>query len=293
MTDIATYMRILFSVLGQAHCPYCNESIVTRNANQIVDHLMTLPEGKSIEIIAPVNKFYGEDYPYLFDDIRQKGYKRIKIDGKQHSLNDEIELDEDKDYRIEVLVDRFVIKRELYKQLTLSIENARMVGMNFIRFEFSDESISDDVEKKFYKNFGCKRYHVIMHTLLPGGFSPNIPEHACVNCLGVGTLLKAEPYLIIIDPKKSMKKGATKWYPKYWLYSIAKHLEFDVENTPWQDMPEDIQQLLKTINKLVDAGNTVIVIEHHLDVIKSADWVIALGPEGGTEGGYVIAEGTV
>lgn len=244
MTDIATYMRILYSVLGQAHCPYCNESITTRNANQIVDHLMTLPEGTSIEIIAPVNKFYGEDYPYLFDDIRQKGYKRIKIDGKQHSLNDEIELDEDKDYSIEVLVDRFIIKRELYRQLALSIENARLVGNNVIRFEFSEEEISDDVKKKFYKNFGCKKHHVIMHTLLPGGFSPNIPEHACRNCLGVGTLLKAEPYLVVVDPRKSMKKGATTWYPKYWLYSIGKHLDYDVQNTPWQDIPEDIQQQL-------------------------------------------------
>ncbi|MCK5185468.1 MAG: excinuclease ABC subunit UvrA, partial [Candidatus Heimdallarchaeota archaeon] len=243
MTDIATYMRILYSVLGQAHCPYCNESIVTRNANQIVDHLMTLPEGTSIEIIAPVNKFYGEDYPYLFDDIRQKGYKRIKIDGKQHSLNDEIELDEDKDYCIEVLVDRFIIKRELYRQLALSIENARLVGNNIIRFEFSEE-ITDDIKKKFYKNFGCKKHHIIMHTLLPGGFSPNIPEHACRNCLGVGTLLKAEPYLVVINPKKSMKKGATTWYPKYWLHSIAKHLDYDVENTPFQDIPTDIQQQL-------------------------------------------------
>ena len=243
MTDIATYMRILYSVLGQAHCPYCNESITTRNANQIVDHLMTLPEGTSIEIIAPVNKFYGEDYPYLFDDIRQKGYKRIKIDGKQHSLNDEIELDEDKDYCIEVLVDRFIIKRELYRQLALSIENARLVGNNIIRFEFSEE-ITDDIKKKFYKNFGCKKHHIIMHTLLPGGFSPNIPEHACRNCLGVGTLLKAEPYLVVINPKKSMKKGATTWYPKYWLHSIAKHLDYDVENTPFQDIPKDIQQQL-------------------------------------------------
>ncbi|NHJ49165.1 MAG: excinuclease ABC subunit A [Asgard group archaeon] len=242
MTDIDSYMRILFSVLGQAHCPYCNKPIVTRNTNQIADHLMTLPEGTSIEILAPVNKIYNEDFPYLFDDIRTKGYKRVKIDGKHYSLNDEIELDEEKDYVIEVLVDRFIIKKELYHQLTAAIENARSVGKNIIRFEFSDkDNIPEDVQKKFYTKFGCKKHHIIMHTLIPAGFSPNSPEHACDTCLGVGTLLKAEPHLIIQFPKKSIKKGALGWYPKYWMYSVGQHLGVDVENTPFEELPEDVK----------------------------------------------------
>ncbi len=242
MTDISSYMRILFSVLGQAHCPYCKKKIHTRNANQIVDHLMTLPEGTSVEILAPVNKIYDEDYPYLFDDIRQKGYKRIKIDDVAYSINDKIELDEDKTYRIEIIVDRIIIKRDLYHQFAISIENANKVGTGFIRFEV-DESASPDVKQKFYGEFGCKEHHIIMHKLLPGAFSPNLPDHSCPTCLGVGTLLKADPRLMIVEPKKTIRKGALAWYPKYWMFSIAEHLGFDID-TPFEEIAENIRHQL-------------------------------------------------
>ncbi len=242
MTDISSYMRILFSVLGQAHCPICNKEILTRNANQIVDHLMTLPEGTSVEILAPVNKFYDEDYPYLFDDIRQKGYKRIRIDDEPYSVNDQIDLDETKEYRIEVQVDRIVIKRDLYHQFATSIENAKEVGGAFIRFEV-DEAAPADVRKRFYDGFGCTEHHIIMHTLLPGAFSPNLPDHSCPTCLGVGTLMKADPRLIVVDPKKTFKQGALAWYPKYWMYSIAQHLGFDPD-VPFEEIPEGIRHQL-------------------------------------------------
>jgi excinuclease ABC subunit A len=200
---------------------------------------MTLPEGTSVEILAPVYKIYGEDYPYLFNDIRQQGYKRIRIDDEPHSINDKIELDEDKDYRIEVVVDRIIIKREMYHQFAISIENAKNVGKGFIRFEVSNE-LSNEAKDAFYQDFGCEEHHIIMHALLPGGFSPNVPDNACPTCLGVGTLLKAEPYLITVDSSKSIKKGALKWYPKYWMYSVSQHLGFDLD-TPFEEIPEEIR----------------------------------------------------
>lgn len=243
MTDISSYMRILFSVLGQAHCPYCENKIETRNANQLVDHLMTLPEGINIEILAPVNKFYGEDWDYLLDDIRQKGFKRLTIDDEHYNINDVKDLDEDKDYQIEVLVDRFVLKRELYQQLAVSVENARVVGSNFIRFELTGEKATEEVKKKFYQSFGCKKHHVIMHKLLPGGFSANIPDNACPTCLGVGVLLKTEKYLLVKDPKKTIQKGALTWYPKYWMYSLSQVLGFDLD-TPFGELNQEVKDKL-------------------------------------------------
>jgi len=240
MTDISSYMRILFSVLGQAHCPYCNKKVQTRNANQIVDHLMTLPEGTSVEILAPVNKIYDEDYPFLFDDIRQKGYKRIKIDGEPFTISDKIELDEQREYRIEVIVDRIIIKKDLYHQFAISLENAKQVGSGFIRFEFSDSNIAEDIATKFYENFGCKEHHIVMHTLLPGAFSANLPENACPTCLGLGMLMKADARLVVVDPRKGMNDGALKWWAKYWAYSLSQHLNFDLK-TPWKDLPKDVQ----------------------------------------------------
>ncbi|TFG31381.1 excinuclease ABC subunit A [Candidatus Thorarchaeota archaeon] len=240
MTDISSYMRILFSVLGQAHCPYCKKKIHTRNVNQIVDHLMTLPEGTSVEILAPVNRIYDEDYPFLFDDIRQKGYKRVKIDDEPFTISDKIDLDEEKDYRIEVLVDRIIIKKDLYHQFALSIENAKNVGSGFIRFEFSDKKIPEETTNKFYADFGCKEHHIVMHTLLPGAFSANLPDNACPTCLGVGLLMKADARLVVVNPKKSMVDGALKWWAKYWAYSLSQHLGFDL-NTPWEDLEKDTQ----------------------------------------------------
>jgi len=240
MTDISSYMRILFSVLGQAHCPYCNKKVQTRNANQIVDHLMTLPEGTSVEILAPVNKIYDEDYPYLFDDIRQKGYKRIKIDGEPFTISDKISLDESRDYRIEVVVDRIIIKKDLYHQFAISIENAKQVGSGFIRFEFSDDKIPDEIASKFYESFGCKEHHILMHTLLPGAFSANLPDNACSTCLGLGMLMKADARLVVVDPRKGMNDGALKWWAKYWAYSLSQHLGFDLKS-PWKDLPKDVQ----------------------------------------------------
>jgi excinuclease ABC subunit A len=190
-----------------------------------------------------VDKIYDEDYSFLFDDIRQKGYKRIRIDDKPYSINDQIELDESKDYRIEVLVDRIIIKRDLYHQFAISIENAKNVGSGFIRFEFSDENTPKEVTDRFYKGFGCTTHHIIMHKLLPGAFSPNLPENACPTCLGVGTLLKAEPRLILVEPKKSIKDGALSWYAKYWMYSVSQHLGFDMD-TPFGELSEDVQHQL-------------------------------------------------
>ncbi|MGY5870908.1 MAG: excinuclease ABC subunit UvrA [Candidatus Thorarchaeota archaeon] len=239
MTDISSYLRILFSVLGQAHCPYCNKKIQTRNANQIVDHLMTLPEGTSVEILAPVNKIYDEDYPFLFDDIRQKGYKRIRIDDEPHTVNEDLGLDEEKEYRVEVIVDRIIIKKDLYHQFALSIENAKDVGSGFIRFEVSDK-VPEDIRQKFYKSFGCKDHHILMHTLLPGSFSANLPDNACSTCLGVGTLMKADARLMVVNPEKTIAKGAVQWFPKYWMYSLSQQLGFDLD-TPFGELPKEVK----------------------------------------------------
>ncbi|MFX1367716.1 MAG: excinuclease ABC subunit UvrA [Promethearchaeota archaeon] len=242
MTDISSYLRILFSVLGQAQCPYCNKKIRTVTANQAVDHLMTLPEGTSVEILAPVNKIYDEDYPFLLKDIQQKGYTQIKIDDTPYSIDDRIELDEEKEHYIEVLIERIIVKRNLYHQFAISIESARNVGRGFIRLEL-DEATQPEISEKFHKSFGCRTHHIIMHKLHPGAFSPNLPDHACPTCLGMGTLLKADPRLMIIDPKKTLKQGALAWYPKYWMYSIGQHLGFDID-APFEEFPEYVKHQL-------------------------------------------------
>ena len=118
MTDLYDYLRMLFANIGQPRCPITKEEIKVWTPHQMMEHTLALPEGAEVEVRAPALKIYGEDYAYLFDDIRTKGYRRVCIDGKAHDLSEEIDLDEEKDYLIEVIVDRFVIRKGLDNRLS-------------------------------------------------------------------------------------------------------------------------------------------------------------------------------
>ena len=116
MTDIYDYLRMLYATIGVAQCPYCDGRVPTRNTKQMLERMLSLREGTEVEIRTPVRKFYGEDYDYLFDDVRSKGYRRVRIDGELHDISQGITLDEDDTYQIEAVVDRFIIKPGIDKQ---------------------------------------------------------------------------------------------------------------------------------------------------------------------------------
>jgi len=109
MTDISDYLRMLFATMGTPHCPICREQVVVRSPHQMMEHLLSLPKGSEVEVRAPVYKIYGEDYPYLFEQIRVNGYRRARIDGKPQDLGDNIELDEDEEHEVEAIIDSFVV----------------------------------------------------------------------------------------------------------------------------------------------------------------------------------------
>src|SRR5690348_5053703 len=128
MTDIYDYCRVLYATSGLAHCPYCREEVPVRTPNQIAEHILSLPQGAVVEIDAPVFKIYGEDYPYLFGEIRTKGYRRLRVDDELLDLTDELELDEAIDYSLEVVIDTVVAKPDIFKNLVVSIQNGLRVG---------------------------------------------------------------------------------------------------------------------------------------------------------------------
>src|SRR5262245_18642573 len=134
MTDIFDYFRVLFTASGTAHCPYCHHAIPTRSAVQIAEHVLALPPGTVIEIDAPIFKIYGEDYPYLFGEVRSQGYRRLRVDDELVDMSAEFELDESQDYNMEVVVDTFVVKSDIFKSLVVAIENGLRVGEGFLRF---------------------------------------------------------------------------------------------------------------------------------------------------------------
>ena len=135
MTDLQDYLRMLFATIGVAHCPYCETEIPIRSNYQIVERLLSFPEDTEVEIHAPVFKIYGEDYEYLFDDIRTKGCRHVRIDGVEHDISEEIELDQDKTYDIQVIVDKFFVKKDIDKQVLASLDHALLVGEGFYVFK--------------------------------------------------------------------------------------------------------------------------------------------------------------
>ncbi len=252
MTDLQDYLRMLFATIGVAHCPYCEAEIPIRSHHQILERLLALPEDSEVEIHAPVFKIYGEDYEYLFDDIRTKGCRHVRIDGIEHDISEEIELDPDLEYDIQVIVDKFFIKKDIDKQVLASLEHAMLVGEGFMRFDvkFPDDAEADAME--LLEGFGCLKHGVLMAELGPHHFTFNEPTGACVTCSGLGTYLQVHPNLLVPDKSRSIAEGAFvhqafNYDPDRWdgrtMYSLAAHYDFDL-NLPFADLPEEVVDIL-------------------------------------------------
>ncbi len=252
MTDLQDYLRMLFATIGVAHCPYCEVEIPIRSHYQMLERMLSLPEDTEVEIHAPVFKIYGEDYDYLFDDIRTKGCRHVKIDGIEHDISEEIELDPDQEYDLQVIVDKFYVKKDIDKQVLASLEHAMLVGEGFMRFDVQlpEDAEPDAIER--LEGFGCPKHGIIMAELGPHHFTFNEPTGACVTCSGLGTYLQVHPNLLVPDRTRSIVKGAFvhqafNYDPDRWdgrtMYSLAAHYGFDLD-TPFDDLPENVIDIL-------------------------------------------------
>ncbi|GLV53978.1 ABC-ATPase UvrA [Dictyobacter sp. S3.2.2.5] len=255
LTDIYDYIRVLFSITGQAHCPYCGRSIPVKTAVQIVEHLLALPEGSTVEIAAPVYKIYGEDYGYLFGDIRSKGYRHVRINGELYDLSEEIELDEGREYEVLAIIDRPVIKKTIEKQLRATVTNGLRVGEGFLRFRIlkpAKELPEEQAVRGLDASFCCPEHQTTMGELLPYYFSFNEADSACVTCLGLGTYLKVHPDLLVPDKKRSIAQKAfipeaftydkNTWMGRI-VYSLGQHYGFSMD-TPFEELPPEAVDIL-------------------------------------------------
>ena len=252
MTDLYDYMRMLFATIGISHCPYCSAEVPTRTPYQLMEHILSLPEGTELEIYAPVFKIYGEDYPYLFDDVRLKGCRRVRIDGDLHDLSEEIEMDEQREYDIQAIVDRFVIKPDIDKQILAALDHAMLVGEGFMSFHILSSDVAQNEIDAFYTDFGCPEHRIVMGELGPHHLTFNEPTGACVTCSGLGTYLQVHPNLLVPDKTRSIGEGAFvkqafNYDPDRWdgrmMYSLAQHYDFSLD-APFKDLPDDVIDLV-------------------------------------------------
>jgi excinuclease ABC subunit A len=252
MTDLYDYLRMLFATIGLPRCPITEENVKIWTPHQIAEHMLALPEGTEIEVRAPVLKIYGEDYPYLFDDIRTKGYRRLRINNKVYDLSEEFELDEDKDHTIEVIIDRFVIRKGLDKQIVTSLTHGlEIIGEGFLSFHALTTKNKKAIAT-FHKKLGGSSKNVVAGRMHHGMFTFNDPAGACVTCSGLGTYLKAHPDLVAPDKDRSIKDGALvkealKYDVNTWggriLFSLANKYKFDLDK-PYKDLSDKIKDLL-------------------------------------------------
>jgi excinuclease ABC subunit A len=244
LTDIASYINLLFATIGTAHCPFCEQEVPMRSRGQIAEFLLKLPAGTTIELRAPVAKVYDEDWEFVFAEIRKAGYRRLVVDGRCVDIGSLNEDPEEWTGPIEVVVDRFVIRPDIEKQLKVSIANALAVGDQFITIFTEDASLLE--------GFGCPEHHLVMGDVSSEHFMFNDPKSACRTCLGLGTYRQVHPTLLVPDPSRSIAGGAfvkeafrynvDTWDGKF-LYSLAQEYGFSLD-TPYRYLPQNIVDML-------------------------------------------------
>ncbi len=249
MTDISSYLNLLFATIGQPHCPRTGESAPSRSASQILEAILSLPAGAEIELRAPVFKVYGEDLDFVFTELRKKGCRRLIIDGKLVDISADVDLDESTVKNMDAVVDRFVVDRKHEKAIKAGIASTLLVGDGLMQVHVVKGATRAQAER-FYEGLCSKTHHLVYGEIGPVYFVFNNPESACQTCGGLGVDKLTHPDLLIPDPKRSIRGGcfvreAFKYNPDTWdgrmMYSLSKACEFSLD-VPWTDLTDAARQ---------------------------------------------------
>jgi len=245
VTEIYDYMRVLFARVGQPYCPECGIEISSQTIQQIVDQILAWEEGSRIQIMAPLMENRKGEHLRLLLSLRKDGFTRARIDGKVHLLDDDIVLEKNRKHTIQVVVDRLVIKPEIQRRLTDSMELTLSMGDGRAVVEVMG---SGDVF--FNQKAACPKCGLNMPELTPQMFSFNNPAGACSECSGLGTKRAFDPALVVSDPAFTLPGGAITAWPKrfsgYYLQilsAVLDHYGID-RNQPFKDIPAEIQEVI-------------------------------------------------
>src|ERR1700730_17824736 len=251
MTDISSYLNLLYATIGQPHCPRTGEPAPSRTASQILEAILALPQGAEIELRAPVFKQYGEELDFVLTEVRKKGCRLLIIDGKPVDISAEVELDESKIQDMDAVVDRFVVSPKHEKAIKAGIAATLLVGDGLMQVHIV-KGVSKAEEERFYRAACSKTHHFIYGDIQPEYFMFNNPESACRTCGGLGVHKLTHPELLVPDPRRSIASGcfvkeAFKYNPDTWdgriMYSLSKELKFSLE-TPWEKLTEPVRHAI-------------------------------------------------
>lgn len=243
VTEIYDYLRLLYARIGVPHCPICGRVIKQQSVDQIVDQIISLPEGTRIQLMAPIVRGRKGEYQKELENARKSGYARVRVDGITYELSEKITMEKNKKHNIEIIVDRLVIKPEIRSRLSDSVEiviglSGGLVGVDVIGGE----------ELLFSQNYACPDHGVSIEELAPRMFSFNNPFGACPDCTGLGVFRKVDERLVIPNDELTIREGAIRadgWNTvepgsMTMMYYDAISKEFGISlDTPIKDLDRD------------------------------------------------------
>ncbi len=249
VTEIYDYLRLLWARVGTPHCPICGKEIKQQTIDQIIDQVLALPEATRIQVMAPVIRGKKGEHAKIFEDARKSGYVRCRVDGIAYDLSEEIKLEKNKKHDIEIVVDRLVIREDINRRLTDSVEVASNLAGGLVVINI----VGEDRDILFSQNYACEDCGVSIEELSPRMFSFNNPFGACPTCTGLGSQMKIDPDMIIPNKNLSIVEGAitaSGWnniksdgISRMYFDALAKKYKFKL-NTPVKDLPREVLDVI-------------------------------------------------
>ncbi len=249
VTEIYDYLRLLWARVGTPHCPKCGKVIRQQTIDQIIDQVLSLPEGTRIQVMAPIIRGKKGEHAKIFEDAKRSGYVRVRVDGNLYELDEEIKLEKNKKHNIEVIIDRLIIRPDIQQRLTDSVETASALsgGLAVINL------LREEQDLMFSQNYACEDCGVSIEELTPRMFSFNNPFGACPTCTGLGSQLKVDVSLVVPDPKKTILEGAIQasgWgnirsdgISRMYFDALSKKYHFSLD-APWEDLSPEARDII-------------------------------------------------
>ncbi len=241
VTEIHDYLRVLFARLGQLHCPACGIPIGTQTADEIIDKVLSLPEGTRLYLLAPVERRGQEKYQEMWEEIRRTGFVRMRVDGKSYNVEEPPAIDHRRKHMVEVVVDRVIVRSSQRGRLADAVETTLELGRGVLHVAHVDESREEPDWKveRYSQHYVCDRCGRSFEPLNPHHFSFNSPLGWCPTCEGLGGQKGANPAVLIRDPRLSLRDGAIAAWPSLaddepflpFARALARHVGFSLDTS--------------------------------------------------------------
>lgn len=245
VTEIYDYLRLLFARIGEPHCPKCGKLIERQTVQQIVDHVLAMPQGTRFMVMAPLVRGRKGEHAKIMDQMRKAGYVRIFVDGEVRTLDEEIKLEKNKKHSLSVVIDRLAVRDGITQRLTDSVETALKLAEGLVEI-----NVIGGETQMYSENFACSDCGISLPEIEPRLFSFNNPMGACPACTGLGMNMELDKSLIIPDGSKTFAEGVIaalstnqEAYHMKQLAAVLSYYGYSLD-TAWNDLPKDMQEIL-------------------------------------------------